>query len=187
MAFPLWGGVRRAGGSGLRYHVRGSPCIVLLGSRLATVTRRAQALTIRHAVPFAALRDRHDVIGVSLAVIAAHSAAGPAGPGVTREHRLPPCSMGAVTVAACCRARPRRFISTAGRWQAGRLVAGDALGHGACSVQAGANVSGLPCDGGTPAIRQYSPRCRALGPCARRSTNTRGRGSVVPNAPGTRP
>jgi len=101
MAPPL--GSALAGSGRLRLTARTSHRCVLLASRLATVTRTAQALTIRNAVPFATLRDRHDVISVCLAWITAHATTRTALPCVTRKHRLPPRPVLLVAVAPCSR------------------------------------------------------------------------------------
>jgi hypothetical protein len=94
----------------------------LLGSRLATVATHAQALTIGNVVSLTALAHGHDVIGVCLAVIAAHATAGTAGPCVTGQHRLPPRSMRAVTVAASRSGGALALVTPWAAGQAGRLV-----------------------------------------------------------------
>jgi len=49
-ALPLFN-FQAAGGALIDYCTCGSPRFVLLGPRLATVTRRAQRLAVRHVVP----------------------------------------------------------------------------------------------------------------------------------------
>ena len=101
----------------------------LLASRLATMARDTQALAVRHVIPITALAHWHDVIGLGLAVAAAHSPARLALPAVTGKHGTTPRAVSLVAVAASGSRRPRAVVSASSTGQASRLVAGNLGWH----------------------------------------------------------
>lgn len=84
---------------------------MLLASRLATVARDAQALTIGHLVATATFADRNNVIGVGLAGAAAHMAALSAPPSVSNQYSLPPLPVCLVAIPTGCRVGPAALVS----------------------------------------------------------------------------
>jgi len=94
---------------------------VLLSSRLGSVAGNAQALAVADVIPSLWCCDnRDDVIGLSLTLAAAYSAAALALPAITSQHGQPPgsvlfaaistlVSVRTVLYAACLASHPRRF------------------------------------------------------------------------------
>lgn len=163
---PPLGPAPPGGGSRCGRAARGRCRSRLLGSCLSTVARTAPRLAVGNVAPRPTHRDGHDLIHVRLALSTARSAAGPARPGISRQHRLPPCTMGVIAVAANGGAGPRAVVATAAARYSRRLVAGDAGRHGSDRSAGGGVFSGcgLRCVGETPATPRCWPRCRARGP-----------------------
>lgn len=106
-------------------------CCVLFAACLSSMATNTKRLTVRNVVPFSTMRRWHDVVSVSLTSLAAHPAACPALPRITREHRLPPCPMGLVAVPPLCCIWAGRFITPCSRCaDAGGGMRWDSLRHG---------------------------------------------------------
>lgn len=97
---------------------------------LSRVARHAQALPIGQLIPqVRSLADRHDVIGVGLSLLPAHSTARLTLPVVAEQHSLPPREVPRVNVPSLVRVRPGLLCRPAVHSHSRRTEARDTLRH----------------------------------------------------------